>query len=132
MPMTGPLRRHRARRGGRLGRGRRLGRPAELGDRWPRRSRLAGGGVPVSAGLARAIRDRAGRHRADPGLSALLCPDTLGSARAGRIAHRGDRPQLAHFYKGHLGHRLADGLRRLGSPLTVADLAGHRPRSPSR
>ena len=85
---------------------------------------LAAGGVPVSAGLARAIHDRADVIAADPGLSALLAGDTLvqPALAASLTAVAGN---WRTFYQGHLGHRLADGLARLGSPLTVADLAAH-------
>ncbi|MEU7906544.1 gamma-glutamyltransferase [Actinoplanes sp. NPDC049118] len=90
---------------------------------------LARDGAPVSAGLARAIRGCRAAIRADPGLSAVL-----GAAREGDLLRQ---PALAAslralagdwqtFYRGPLGHRLAAGLRRLGSPLSVADLAAHR------
>lgn len=103
---------------------------AELGARlsWADRLApaigLAAGGVPISAGLARAIHHRAEVIAADPGLSALLGGDTLvqPALAASLTAIAGN---WRTFYKGHLGHQLADGLARLGSPLTVADLAGH-------
>ena len=108
---------------------------ADLGARlgWADRLRpaiaLAGDGTPVSPGLARAIHARRAVIGADPGLAALL-----GDAREGSLLVQ---PALADsltaiarnwrtFYKGHLGHRLAEGLGRLGSPLTVADFAAHR------
>ncbi|GAA2522479.1 gamma-glutamyltransferase family protein [Winogradskya humida] len=89
---------------------------------------LAAGGAPVSPGLARAIRDRAEIIAADPGLSAVVG----GLAEGDPLV----QPALAEsltaiaanwrtFYKGHLGHRLAAGLERLGSPLTAADFAAH-------
>jgi gamma-glutamyltranspeptidase len=89
--------------------------------------RLAAGGVPFSPGLRRAIAYRIDAIRSDPGLSALLL--------------RGDdrlvQPTLAEtlaaigadwrsFYHGELAERLAEGLRKLGSPLVAADLAAHR------
>ena len=79
---------------------------------------LAAGGVPVSAGLARAIHDRPGV------IAALLDGDTLvqPALAASLTAIAGN---WRTFYRGHLGHRLAEGLARLGSPLTVADLAAH-------
>ncbi|MFJ8602442.1 gamma-glutamyltransferase [Streptomyces shenzhenensis] len=95
---------------------------------------LAREGATVSAGLARAVRDSAPRIAADPGLSALLTgPD-------GRPVDTGDplpQPRLAKvldeladdpssFYRGAVAEALAAGLRRLGSPLTAADLAAHR------
>lgn len=90
---------------------------------------LARGGVPVSAGLARAIRDGQAVIGADPGLSAVI-----GNAREGDLltqpALAGSLEALAAdgetFYRGSLGDRLAAGLHRLGSPLSRADLAGHR------
>jgi gamma-glutamyltranspeptidase len=90
---------------------------------------LARHGVPVSEGLHRAALGELAKIRADPGLSALLLradgslvpigatltqpalADTLDAIGAGGDA----------FYR-----TLADGLRRLGSPLTLEDLASHR------
>ncbi|WP_308298722.1 gamma-glutamyltransferase [Streptomyces sp. GESEQ-35] len=95
---------------------------------------LAREGATASAGLARAVREHAGRIAADPGLSALLTgPD-------GRLLDEGDplpQPRLARvldeladdpssFYRGAVAETLAAGLRRLGSPLTAADLGAHR------
>jgi gamma-glutamyltranspeptidase len=108
---------------------------AGLGARlsWPRRLApavsLARSGTPVSAGLARAIGERTAVIAADPGLAALL----TGLAEGDPLV----QPELADslealavnwrtFYKGHLGHALAAGLERLGSPLSVADFAAHR------
>jgi gamma-glutamyltranspeptidase len=108
---------------------------AALGARlgWADRLRpaiaLARDGAPVSAGLARAVRGGRAAIDADPGLSAVL-----GDAREGRPL---TQPALAEslravagdwrsFYRGPLGRRLAAGLRRLGSPLSAADLAAHR------
>ncbi|MET0496354.1 MAG: gamma-glutamyltransferase [Actinoplanes sp.] len=90
---------------------------------------LARDGAPVSAGLARAVRDNQDVIGADPGLSAVI-----GNAREGDLL---TQPALAgslealvrdwnSFYRGDLGHRLAAGLHRLGSPLSGADLAAHR------
>jgi gamma-glutamyltranspeptidase len=110
---------------------------AGLGARLPLRDLLApaiglaAGGVPVSPGLHRAVLGRLDDVRADPGLAALLL-DATGRPRTGLV-----QPALAAtltaiaanwntFYRGHLGHRLAAGLRALGSPLDVADLAAHR------
>ncbi|MDN3028287.1 gamma-glutamyltransferase [Streptomyces sp. S.PB5] len=97
---------------------------------------LARQGATVSAGLARAVRANARRIAADPGLSALL------SGSDGRAVEEGDallQPRLAtvldeladdpaSFYQGAVAGTLAVGLRRLGSPLTAADLAAHRAR----
>ncbi|MEV6344180.1 gamma-glutamyltransferase [Actinoplanes sp. NPDC051851] len=92
---------------------------------------LAAGGVAVSAGLHRAILGRLDDIRADPGLSALLLD---GSGAPVTTLHQ---PALATtlgaigtnwraFYKGHLAHRLVEGLNALGSPLSVTDFAGHK------
>ncbi|GID95681.1 gamma-glutamyltransferase [Amorphoplanes digitatis] len=108
---------------------------AALGARlgWAERLRpaiaLARDGAPVSAGLARAIRGGRAVIDADPGLSAVF-----GDAREGTLltqpALAGSLRELAgdwnDLYTGPLGLRLAAGLRRLGSPLTAADLAAHR------
>ena len=104
---------------------------ARLGwDRWLGPAvALARDGVPVSAGLARAIRDGREVIDADPGLAAVLA----GARKGGPLI----QPALARtltalagdwhtFYAGDLANRLADGVRRLGSPLTRADLAAHR------
>ncbi|MFI5838177.1 gamma-glutamyltransferase [Catenuloplanes sp. NPDC051500] len=93
---------------------------------------LAENGVPVSPGLHRAVLGRLDGVRADPGLSALLLDPETGSPVTTLM-----QPALAEtlrliganwraFYKGHLAHRLADGLAALGSPLTAADLAAHQ------
>jgi gamma-glutamyltranspeptidase len=90
---------------------------------------LARDGAPVSAGLARAIRADRAVIDADLGLAAVF-----GDAREGTAL---TQPALAEslralagdwhtFYRGPLGHRLAAGLRRLGCPLSAADLAAHR------
>ena len=87
---------------------------------------LAKNGVPVSPGLLRAITGQIDRIRADPGLTALLLDDA-GEPRTALI-----QPVLAEtladwetFYRGPLAHRLAAGLRALGNPIDVRDLAAH-------
>ncbi|HEX5201556.1 gamma-glutamyltransferase [Paractinoplanes rhizophilus] len=88
---------------------------------------LAEEGVPFSPGLRRAIAERADAIRADPGLSGLLL---RGDDRLVQPVLAGTLAEIAAdwrvFYEGDLGRRLADGLRRLGSPLVAADLAAHR------
>ncbi|GAA1607748.1 gamma-glutamyltransferase [Actinoplanes couchii] len=92
---------------------------------------LATGGVAVSPGLHRAILNRIDAVRADPGLSALLLD---GSGEPVSTLHQ---PALAEtlaaigrnwrsFYRGHLAHRLVEGLNRLGSPLSAGDFTAHR------
>ncbi|MDQ0771983.1 gamma-glutamyltranspeptidase [Streptomyces aurantiacus] len=95
---------------------------------------LAGGGVAVSEGLARAIRNRLDVVRADPGLSALLLdkagePLSVGAtlvqpALAATLAELSD--DWRHFYTGPTARRLVAGLRERGSLLDAADFAGHR------
>ncbi|MEV4350931.1 gamma-glutamyltransferase [Actinoplanes sp. NPDC049596] len=88
---------------------------------------LAENGVPVSPGLRRAAVAGLDAVRADPGLSALLLD---GEALRDHLV----QPALARtltavgedwrsFYD---RPPLAEGLRELGSPLTVADFAAHR------
>ncbi|MGW3408288.1 gamma-glutamyltransferase [Streptomyces sp. NPDC000888] len=98
---------------------------------------LADEGATVSAGLARAVRERAGRIGEDPGLDVLL------TGPGGAPLDEGDplpQPRLAtvlraladdpsSFYRGAVAEALADGLRRAGSPLTAGDLAAHRAES---
>ena len=110
---------------------------AGLGARLPLRDllapaiRLAVGGVPVSAGLAKAIQDRLAGVRADPGLAGLLLsPGGTPVASLVQPVLAGTLSAIAAnwrtFYKGHLAHRLVAGLHTLGSPLGVADFAAHR------
>jgi gamma-glutamyltranspeptidase len=90
---------------------------------------LALGGAPVSPGLARAIREGAAVIAADPGLTAVVGGlaegDTMRQPALGDSLTAISR-NWRTFYTGHLGHRLAEGLRRAGSPLTPADFAAHR------
>jgi len=87
---------------------------------------LARTGVPVSPGLARAIRDGRAVIDADPGLSAVF-----GDAQEGRTLVQ---PALAatlttlttDWRAFYADDRLVCGLRRLGSPLSTADFAAHR------
>lgn len=86
---------------------------------------LARDGVPVSPGLARALRAEAARVAADPGLSALAGPGPLVQpVLAGTLAEVA--ADWTGFYRGPLAERLAAALSRFGSPLTGADLAAHR------
>jgi gamma-glutamyltranspeptidase len=94
---------------------------------------LAGEGVPVSAGLHRAIVGHLDVVRADQGLAALLldsggAPLPVGaplvqSALASTLTTLG--ADWSSFYRGDLAERLATGLERLGSPISIADLAAH-------
>ncbi|WP_306204502.1 gamma-glutamyltransferase family protein [Actinoplanes sp. RD1] len=107
---------------------------ADLGARlsWAQRLapaiELASAGAPVSAGLARTIRDRADIVEADAGLSAVFGGLSEGDTVA-QPALAASLTAIARnwrtFYKGHLAHRLAAGLAALGSPLTADDFAAH-------
>jgi gamma-glutamyltranspeptidase len=108
---------------------------AGLGARlgWPERlepaAALARTGVPVSAGLARALETGREVIDGDAGLRAVF-----GAAREGgplvQPALAGSLAALAadwrSFYTGDLGRRLIEGVRRLGSPLSATDFAAHR------
>ncbi|WP_329071950.1 gamma-glutamyltransferase [Streptomyces sp. NBC_01429] len=113
---------------------------ARLGARLPLAGALAPAtalaeeGVAVSAGLARAIRNRLDVVRADPGLSALLLDKAGEPLSAGATLLQ---PALAatlaelsedwrHFYTGPTARRLVAGLRARGSLLDTADFAAHR------
>jgi gamma-glutamyltranspeptidase len=95
---------------------------------------LASGGVTVSEGLARAIRNRLDVVRADPGLSALMLDksgEPLGvGATLVQPALAATLEELAddwrHFYTGPTARRLVAGLRERGSLLDAADFAAHR------
>jgi gamma-glutamyltranspeptidase len=87
---------------------------------------LARTGVPVSPGLARALRDGHAVIDADPGLSAVFA-----DAREGRPlvqpALAATLTALAADWRSfYTDGRLVRGLRRLGSPLSTADFAAHR------
>ncbi|WP_326809793.1 gamma-glutamyltransferase [Streptomyces scopuliridis] len=95
---------------------------------------LAEDGVAVSAGLARAIRNRLDVVRADPGLSALLLDKAgeplpagatlLQPALAATLAELSE--DWRHFYTGPTARRLVAVLRARGSLLDMADFAAHR------
>jgi gamma-glutamyltranspeptidase len=103
---------------------------------------LARHGVPVSEGLHRAATGALDKVRADPGLSALLLGADGGMSEVdeGMPGRRSPLPVGATLIQPALAdtletiaadpdafyRMLADGLRRLGSPLTLADFARHR------
>jgi len=88
---------------------------------------LARHGVPVSPGLHQAVRDGLDRVRADPGLAALLLRADGSPVPVDATLRQ---PALAGSLEaigaGTFSPMLADGLRRLGSPLTLDDLTRHR------
>lgn len=104
-----------------------FGARLSLGELLGPARRLADEGVPFSPGLRRAIAERIDAIRADPGLSGLLLRDEerlVQPVLAGTLAEIGD--DWRGYYEGDLARRLAEGLRKLGSPLVAADLAAHR------
>jgi oxamate amidohydrolase len=113
------------------------GSPALLTRALEHAASLAAGGVPVSAGLARALAEGRGTIHADPGLRAVFAPGGELLAEGAALV----QPALAQtlgelardpaaYYSGPVGDALAAGLRQLGSPLTTADLAAHRAEHP--
>jgi gamma-glutamyltranspeptidase len=95
--------------------------------------RAAADGVPVSPSLANGIRFRRPTLLGNAGSRALFLPggEPLGLdavMRQPQLAQTLDtlaRDGLADFYTGSLGHRLVAGLKRLESPLSLADFAAH-------
>jgi gamma-glutamyltranspeptidase len=95
---------------------------------------LAENGVAVSLGLARALAEHARVLAQDPGAAAILLDDCGAPLVAGdRLAQpalagtlRALAANPADFYTGAVAGVLADGLSRLGSPLTAIDLATHQ------
>ena len=95
---------------------------------------LAADGVAVADGLAAAIRESPG-VRADPGMAAMFTRSGAPLAAGARL----HQPALARtlcrlasegpraLYDGELADTLAAGLRRVGSPLTAADLRAYAP-----
>ncbi|WP_307782199.1 gamma-glutamyltransferase, partial [Streptomyces sp. MBT65] len=110
------------------------GTPGALAAALRDAAELAEDGATVSAGLARAARERAPQIAADPGLSALLTGpdgvpldegDPLPQPRLAAVLRTlADDP--SSFYRGAVAEALANGLRRAGSSLTAGDLAAHQ------
>jgi gamma-glutamyltranspeptidase len=98
---------------------------------------LAQEGATVSAGLARAARERVAQIAMDPGLTTLLTGadgaplDESAPLPQPRLAAvlRALADDPSSFYRGAVAEALADGLRRAGSPLTASDLAAHHAES---
>lgn len=94
----------------------------------------AHGGITVAPSVAATLEEYADRLRRDAGLSAVFFPG--GEAAREGAALR--QPALGStleaiatqgagvWYGGELGERYADGLRALGAPIDVADMAGHQ------
>ena len=94
---------------------------------------LSFGGVAVSRSLARALGEREALLAADPGMSDVFFRDGVPLPRGAlfRQPALGDTLQRlatdgpSALYGGVTGERYAAGLRALGSPITVDDLAAH-------
>ncbi|MEV0738726.1 gamma-glutamyltransferase [Streptomyces sp. NPDC050549] len=110
------------------------GTPGALTSALRDAAELAEDGATVSAGLARAIRERAPQIAADPGLTALLTgpegaplaeSDPLPQPRLAAVLRTlADDP--SSFYRGAVAEALVNGLRRAGSSLTASDFAAHQ------
>ncbi len=92
-------------------------------------------GVPTSRSLAASLAWDEERLRADPGLAAVYFPDGgplregepfADPALAATLEAIRDRGPAA-LYGGPVGERLVEGLRALGSPMRLEDLARHEP-----
>jgi len=95
---------------------------------------FAHGGVHVAASLAGSLEEDARRLRADAGLAEVFFPGGASAALGARVR----QPALAStlqaiaeqgpevWYGGVVGARYAEGLRALGVPIDLADMAGHR------
>lgn len=96
--------------------------------------RLAGDGVPVSPGLARALVEEAPRVAADAGLREVFLRDGAVLAEGATLVQprlAGTLEQLADggrdvLYDGPVGAALVATLRSHGSAITADDLAAHR------
>ena len=94
----------------------------------------AHGGVSVASDLAATLAEDADRLVADAGMADVFFPD----GRPAQVHTQVRQPALGAtlqalaeqgtgvWYGGELGARFADGLRALGVPIDLADMAGHR------
>lgn len=95
--------------------------------------RFATGGVPVARDLGAFLASE--RHLfSDPGAAAIFAPggrplrvgETLVQLRLGETLTRLASEGASEFYTGRTAALLVDGLRELGSVLSLTDLASHR------
>ncbi len=94
---------------------------------------LAAEGIEVSRSLASAIDSRLEQVAADPGLRDRFTDDgrplergaTVRQPELARSLERIAADGAAAFYRGAVGAAFVEGLRRLGSPLELADLEAH-------
>jgi gamma-glutamyltranspeptidase/glutathione hydrolase len=95
---------------------------------------FAHGGMNVAPSLSETLQEDGPRLRTDPGLAEIFFPEGVAAQAQRRvrqpalgttlqaIAERGP----SAWYGGEVGERYAEGLRSLGVPIDVADMAGHR------
>lgn len=111
-----------------------LGATLPLGRALQAAADVAENGIPVSAGLDRALVSRADAIRSDPGLRAVFTRDDallvegdalVQPALARSLRHLADDPDA--FYRGDIAHSLVRTLRAGGGTHTAEDFAGYRP-----
>lgn len=111
-----------------------LGATSTLAEILAPAAELARAGCPVAPGLARAVTEDRDRLARDPGAADVFlahgAPLEAGAtlrqpALAATLELIGEEGPGA-LYGGEVGERLAAGLRRLGSRMTLEDLAAHR------
>ncbi|WP_432537155.1 gamma-glutamyltransferase [Kineococcus arenarius] len=110
----------------------RLGAELPLAEVFSRAAGLAEAEPPVSAGLARALRDQEAAVLTDPGLRAVFAPSGAVLAEGDPVAQPALAATLrrlaqdpADFYRGRTADLLAAGLRALGGTHTGEDLRAH-------
>ena len=94
---------------------------------------LAHGGVTVARSTAGALEENAERYASDPGLAGVFFAGGAPLPRRTLVRQPalGNTLQLlatdgpSALYGGPIGERYAAGLRAVGSPMTVGDLAAH-------
>lgn len=111
-----------------------LGATLPLGRALQAAADVAETGIPVSAGLDRALVSRADAIRSDPGLRAVFTRDDallvegdalVQPALARSLRHLADDPDA--FYRGDIARSLVRTLRAGGGTHTAEDFAGYRP-----
>ena len=111
-----------------------LGAALPLGRALEAAAEVAENGIPVSAGLDRALASRADAILSDPGLRAVFTRDDallvegdalVQPALARSLRHLADDPDA--FYRGDIARSLVRTLRAGGGTHTAEDFAGYRP-----
>jgi gamma-glutamyltranspeptidase/glutathione hydrolase len=112
-----------------------LGAVRPWGDAFTRAIGFANDGMRVSTGVAETLAEPGASFASDPGLGSIFfpggAPATTGStvvqpalgATLAAIATQG----ADALYRGEVGRAYVGGLRAAGSPMTIDDLASHRP-----